>query len=419
MKKFGIKGKIMTLAVLPLLIVFVILSFLFTEILYNTNVREIKSELKSTCYVISELTLTSNRAGSLYRYMKDIGCEEHFAQIKRTTGIDVTFFENDIRRITTIQNKDGKYAVGTKVSDDVRSAIFGRQEDYFSENIDVNGQSYFGYYMPIKSETGMVMGMVFAGKSTKQVRMAVRRSVSVTFGITLLIILFVTIISILVTTRMVKAVNSAAVLLDRISGGDTGCEADSDLISRTDEIGKMGRAAVILRDELKSLISTDPLTGLFNRRFCNIRLNEMFDQAQDGREFVVVLGDIDFFKKFNDNYGHSVGDEVLKGIAAILRDNVGKKGIVSRWGGEEFLIAFGGLAYSECTAVMNAIMDDIHAYRCHCDGGEIPVTMTFGIERFSDEMTVDALINSADKNLYFGKENGRDRLVESADIAAG
>ena len=194
--------------------------------------------------------------------------------------------------------------------------------------------------------------------------------------------------------------------------------ADARLVNRKDEIGDMGRSAVKLQQALRNLISNDPLTGLYNRRACGIKMNDLRDRAiSEGTPFVAAIGDIDFFKRFNDNYGHACGDKVLKDISGILRDGMRDIGFASRWGGEEFLLIF-SVPYDEALAALGRIMDSIHTYRCKYEGKDIPVTMTFGISNYEGG-TVDALVNTADGRLYYGKNHGRNCIVESIPEAIG
>ena len=88
-----------------------------------------------------------------------------FDGITESTGIYITIFEKDERRITTVTNAVGECAVGTKATSEVVDTVIGRKEEFFSDNVDVNGTPFFGYYMPLTDSGGAVTGMVFAGKS--------------------------------------------------------------------------------------------------------------------------------------------------------------------------------------------------------------------------------------------------------------
>lgn len=164
---------------------------------------------------------------------------------------------------------------------------------------------------------------------------------------------------------------------------------------------------------LKRLANIDPLTGLKNRR---CMMNYLKKAVEDGEEqgevkAVIAIGDIDFFKRFNDRYGHACGDEVLTQLSALFMDYMEDKGDVARWGGEEFLLVFTDCTLEQGVEYMEKLIHRIRLMDIRYGGEVLRVTMTFGISEYDPDRTVDAIINNADKKLYFGKQNGRNRVV--------
>ena len=153
--------------------------------------------------------------------------------------------------------------------------------------------------------------------------------------------------------------------------------------------------------------SEDSLTGLPNRRFVDLRLPELVAAAGP---LCVVIADVDLFKGVNDRFGHFVGDEVLRQIAALLRDNVRDNDLVARFGGEEFLIAFDGLSLREATGLCERIRAAVAGYPWATLRPALAVTISIGVvERRA--CTDDALlIAQADQQLYAAKHNGRNRV---------
>jgi diguanylate cyclase (GGDEF)-like protein len=404
LRKHGITEKMILLTVIPLLLLSALMSFGIGTVCYRSVYDEVYQELESVCVGIYEFASADGFFAS--------DNEAVFDGISSRTGIDITVFEGSTRKITTVKNSEGARIVGTQAADEVVSAVIDSGSDFFSDNVEVNGVRYFGYYMPLTNVGGTVTGMTFAGKSRENVDSMIFESTMKMLVISWLAAFLVLIACIAFSGGMVRALHAAADFLKRISQGDTECEPDTRLTKRLDEIGDIGRSAVMLQKSLRDLISNDPLTGLYNRRACNIKLSEMKTNADEFNSgLTVALGDIDFFKHFNDSYGHACGDVVLKDIAGILSEGVKGKGIVSRWGGEEFLLVFGGISHEEALAAMDDIMENIRAYRCHYNGEEIPVTMTFGIEEYDRASSIDSLVNAADKKLYAGKNGGRNRIV--------
>ena len=160
------------------------------------------------------------------------------------------------------------------------------------------------------------------------------------------------------------------------------------------------------------LAHTDRLTGLFNRHYMMSELEDAI--RSDGGKFV-AMADIDFFKRINDQYGHNAGDFVLRTISELMRQ-MGPDGKVSRWGGEEFLILSSGSA-KEGVKLMEKIRTTIESYEFTFEGKKIPVTITAGVSDYVKGTSVDEWINEADENLYFGKRNGRNRVVLKRDTS--
>lgn len=414
---FGLTGKVAALTIVPLIILSVVMSAFIGFSGYQNVCDEVSHEMLGVCVSVFEMLEHNEQyAAEKYNYFDDKA--DLFDGITESTGIYITVFEGDKRKITTVTNSSGERAVGTRAADEVVETVLGEGEEFFSDNVDVNGTEFFGYYMPIADQGGSVTGMVFAGKSRESVMENLAKSVAGSLVLSWVTALAAGLLSVLVSGGMVKALLSAADFLRVISQGDTECVADARLVNRRDEIGDMGRSAVKLQQALRNLISNDPLTGLYNRRACGIKMNDLRDRAiSESAPFVAAIGDIDFFKRFNDNYGHACGDKVLKDISGILRDGVRDIGFASRWGGEEFLLIF-SVPYDEALAALGRIMDSIHTYRCKYEGRDIPVTMTFGISNYEGG-TVDALVNTADGRLYYGKNHGRNCIVESIPEAIG
>ena len=165
--------------------------------------------------------------------------------------------------------------------------------------------------------------------------------------------------------------------------------------------------------KLQKLASVDALTGLWNRRSMweYIRAVE-YDYEIGNAGFVsIAIADIDFFKRINDTYGHECGDMVLKSISNIFKKNMEEKGLVSRWGGEEFLFVFYGRNGDAAYDVLQEIYDEIHRLTVSYENEEIRITMTFGLEEYDKNDGMEMAIRRADEKLYQGKETGRDKIV--------
>ena len=166
--------------------------------------------------------------------------------------------------------------------------------------------------------------------------------------------------------------------------------------------------------QLIVLAHTDRLTGLFNRHYMMSELMEATKAA--GNQFV-AMADIDFFKRINDQYGHNAGDYVLRTISQLMQE-LSPEGKVARWGGEEFLILSAGSAEKEGVELMEKIRKTIESYDFTFEGIKIPVTITSGVSNYVKGTSVDKWINEADEKLYYGKKNGRNRVILTREEAA-
>ena len=170
-------------------------------------------------------------------------------------------------------------------------------------------------------------------------------------------------------------------------------------------------------EQLKELTLTDPLTQLANRRAFDTYYNDMYQLAQRNRvEISIVMCDIDYFKRINDTYGHTIGDEVLKGLAAILKNSLQRSSdFIARYGGEEFVIVLYDTNCDDAKALCNRIQKnlketDLLKFNW---GIEETVTMSFGISCMipNEAKNQSILLSSADVALYKAKSEGRNCIV--------
>jgi len=156
----------------------------------------------------------------------------------------------------------------------------------------------------------------------------------------------------------------------------------------------------------------DPLTHLSNRRdmIDKIRL-EKNRLERSGKPFVLVMTDIDDFKKFNDNYGHDCGDFILVSISRLIRTQIRKQDWVSRWGGEEFLLLLPETDLEGGRVVSEKIREKVSSTPLQFKGNSLSLTMTFGVSLFNQGMKIDDCLKKADQALYRGKRKGKNRVI--------
>jgi diguanylate cyclase (GGDEF)-like protein len=170
---------------------------------------------------------------------------------------------------------------------------------------------------------------------------------------------------------------------------------------------------------METMATTDGLTGLSNHRTFQERIAEMLARAErsSGKQ-ALLLTDIDHFKKVNDTYGHPVGDEVLRGVAQVVRDCVRKVDVAARYGGEEFAIVLEGTDRDGARVIAERIRSEVQKQVFQSAQGPFSCTLSLGIAVYpADGSDVKTLIAHADQALYHAKHNGRNRAVAFADLA--
>ena len=169
-----------------------------------------------------------------------------------------------------------------------------------------------------------------------------------------------------------------------------------------------------VNERLRYMSQTDALTGIDNRRHLNERIDEMFAHAKRLDEpFSLVMADLDKFKSVNDTYGHQAGDEVLKQLAAILREEAREIDRVGRYGGEEFMLLLPGAEVNDAFAFAERVRNRIEGHTFTFPGGTLTRTASFGVASWPHEKIreADDLVRSSDDALYVAKETGRNRVI--------
>ncbi|MEI3299605.1 MAG: diguanylate cyclase [Eubacterium sp.] len=350
---------------------------------------------------------------SLYKGKKKVdGASKFLEHYKECSGTDVTIFYKDVRVITTIKDKNGDPIVGTRINSIVKKEVYEGQQAHFYSKSTIENENYFSYYCPLFDENDQCVGMVFAGKPSDYVNWIVWKSV---VPILLLILLSMIILIFVIwnyADHLNRAFRQLQRFLENVEEGDFTVELSEMVTKRKDEIGQMAGTAVRMQHSLRDLVQRDSLTGLYNRHYGEIWMKQVKEEAKDtGEPFSIAIADIDFFKKFNDCYGHDCGDMVLRKVSELLQTQVGRQGYVSRWGGEEFLIIFKHFTLEESVNFAKQLMEKLHRTELRYHNDYFHVTLTIGVAAGDCEKSIESMVKGADCALYEGKRNGRDQVV--------
>lgn len=195
-------------------------------------------------------------------------------------------------------------------------------------------------------------------------------------------------------------------------------------LNRIEAICNMSSLALqnaLFHEELERLSVTDRLTDLYNHGYFQLRLEEEIARAHRfEHELSVIMLDIDYFKAFNDAYGHPKGDQVLKTIAGVTRKNMREVDVAARYGGEEFVIILPETGEEGAMYVAERIRSGVEAATFEVNGGErIHKTVSIGVATYGQHAdTQPALIEAADQAMYTAKRNGRNHVVSASALSA-
>jgi diguanylate cyclase (GGDEF)-like protein len=163
---------------------------------------------------------------------------------------------------------------------------------------------------------------------------------------------------------------------------------------------------------IEALATTDMLTGLLNRRQMHHVLDHQEEVAiRQNQDFCICMLDIDHFKRFNDLYGHNVGDEVLRVFASTAQQALRETDVICRWGGEEFLVMMRSDALQAGTAIQRLRLDLMDACFPSSDGSPLTVTFSAGLTTYRRGESISSMIERADRALYQAKAQGRNQTV--------
>ena len=170
----------------------------------------------------------------------------------------------------------------------------------------------------------------------------------------------------------------------------------------------------LINAKLKILSNKNSLTGLFNRRLMLKMLKfEKNRSARNKKPFTLIMADIDYFKEINDSYGHDTGDKFLIDVSKILIKSIRKSDIVSRWGGDEFLILLPETGQSGGVGLANKLLEIFRKKVFKFSNNKINLTMSFGVFEYTKDKSINECIKSVDNLLSRAKQTGKDRIATS------
>lgn len=330
--------------------------------------------------------------------------------IKEDTGLEITIFYNDIRMITTLYS-DNKRITGSKMNSAIKKDVLENGYSKFYDDVRIEEERFFAYYLPVHNGSENIIGAICILKPANQIHSKFAKQVIPLIAMIIAGVVIITYLNYLYFGKLNKNFKHIRNFLGEVTGGNLKAEMNREALAREDEIGDVAKASVNMQRSLRNLIVKDSLTDLYNRRYCNQNLKNISEQyIKTGEPYTLAIADIDFFKKVNDTYGHTAGDEVLVSVAQIMKKSMAGKGFAARWGGEEFLLVYTGCDMETTLTYLEMLVEAIREMRVEYDDKAIKITISIGVATGNGD-SVDKVLCTADDRLYHAKKEGRDRVV--------
>lgn len=330
--------------------------------------------------------------------------------IKEDTGLEITIFYNDIRMITTLYS-DNKRITGSKMNSAIKKDVLDNGYSKFYDDVGIEEERFFAYYLPVHNGSENIIGAICILKPANQIHSKFAKQVIPLIAMIIAGVVIITYLNYLYFGKLNKNFKHIRNFLGEVTGGNLKAEMNREALAREDEIGDVAKASVNMQRSLRNLIVKDSLTDLYNRRYCNQNLKNLSEQyIKTGEPYTLAIADIDFFKKVNDTYGHTAGDEVLVSVAQIMKKSMAGKGFAARWGGEEFLLVYTGCDMETTLTYLEMLVEAIREMCVEYGDKVIKITISIGVATGNGD-SVDKVLCTADNRLYHAKKEGRDRVV--------
>ena len=359
------------------IVLFAIVSLSTGFMQFQTNLyNEKRGNLKSTA--LAALALYSSHGygdygrkadGNVWRGMNfNISTETEIVDdLKKQTNVDVTFFFEDKSEMTSLMNKAERRVVETNAKDFIQKYTLARGAELWCRSIDINGRECQAYIIPIRQESdNSVVGALMASQSTRGFNQIIENYILTTAATALLIL-------------------GAAFLFIRWY------------------VARFSEEFYDASNKSKH----DLLTGLFNKRSFEDEVKTALKNKKPDDVSVLLILDFDNFKHVNDNYGHQIGDEVLKAFALILGRAFRTKDIIGRVGGDEFMVFMPNLSADFVKRADEISTEILHELAILKVGTAQHFSCSIGIGTDAGNYDFNKLYKLADKALYESKERGK------------
>lgn len=264
-RKIGIVYKLIGISVLPVMVLGIILTVYGENALKKSIKSEINNGLKSAAVAIEGAYDAAGNgdfvpleSGNIIKGTFLVNNNYSLVDnLKKNSQIEAAFFFGEKQIVTSLQNKDGERMLDVTASKEVKEKVLEKGQEYFSENVQIGNDTYFGYYMPVKNEDGTIAGMIFTGKESSSVKKVLTKETTKMIIISLLLIAVAAVFTGIMAISIVKVLKQTVKSLGKVAEGNL-LEQDKEkkAVQRNDEIGDMLTGINQLRTSLRDVIGS-------------------------------------------------------------------------------------------------------------------------------------------------------------------
>lgn len=261
-RNLKLQYKMLILAIIPVLVMGIVAILISNTVVKNKLLDDAKQKLKATsnavlaAYDQNAGDYFVNATGDVWKGAYNVSLSTPFIDdIAAKTGIEITFFYNDTRLVTSLKDADGKRILGSKAGDFLVENVLKDGNEVFTNRVLVDGTFYFGYYVPVhQNNSDEIIGMVFAGMPVKEIYASLNL-ITMIFTVAILVILVIAVIGCLLVSRgIAKSIRNSMDVVKQISEGNLNVEIEQSMLDRKDEAGALSCNTQTLIDNLSAMI---------------------------------------------------------------------------------------------------------------------------------------------------------------------
>ena len=261
-RNLKLQYKMLILAIIPVLVMGIVAILISNTVVKNKLLDDAKQKLKATsnavlaAYDQNAGDYFVNATGDVWKGAYNVSLSTPFIDdIAAKTGIEITFFYNDTRLVTSLKDADGKRILGSKAGDFLVENVLKDGNEVFTNRVLVDGTFYFGYYVPVhQNNSDEIIGMVFAGMPVKEIYASLNL-ITMIFTVEIVVILVIAVIGCLLVSRgIAKSIQSSMDVVKQISEGNLNVEIEQSMLDRKDEAGALSCNTQTLIDSLSAMI---------------------------------------------------------------------------------------------------------------------------------------------------------------------